>query len=126
MVRGSLSNLQPFTRDLSPDFFVKPPKHSNSPHPHQSIANIIPANMAQFPYAICYSKIRSQRWRSSARPRQNRADACRPTGPEGDHAGHLKRRLPHTASSHTGLVALSERTRSGSDSLHIAFRSDEY
>jgi hypothetical protein len=39
-----------------------------------------------------------------ARPRQNQADAYRPTGPAGDHAGHL-----------SGVGSAERRTRSGSD-----------
>jgi hypothetical protein len=109
-LQGAVPPTPPLSRNP-----VKPPNRNYSPHPAESIPNIFPANVSQLPPANCYSKIRSQRWNRSARPRQNRADACRPTGPKGDHAGHLQRRLPHTASSHTGLVALSERTRSGSD-----------
>ena len=71
------------------------PKTHQFPHPHQSMPNIISATVSQLPPANCYSKIRDQRWKRSACPRQNHADACRPTGPAGDHAGHLKRRRAH-------------------------------
>jgi hypothetical protein len=79
----------PALRTRSQENLVKPPEITIPPHLPQSNPNIFAANLSQLPPANCYSKIRSQRWNRSACPRQNRADACRPTGPEGDHAGHL-------------------------------------
>ena len=63
-----------------------------------------PQILSQLPPANCYPKIRDQRWKRSACPRQNHADACRPSGPAGDHAGYL-----------SGLGPTVRCTRSGSD-----------